>query len=935
MFALPAAGSAAIGHLTTTTPSVPEPNGAVLLSLVVELEGGECEGPGTDWTIEGSGLRVAPFASGNVPATPEIDFTTDARAATYVQPSPLPSSTRSVTLPLRISPSSDWVLDDQACEPTETFGLQAQRCSDPSCIAVLCDQSGSFETIDIDLGGATTTIAILDNDGSTPETIEIAPATQEVAETGGEVALEIRRDVGEGTITVPFALQLGTAEAGDVVAPHDLAVTFASGELVKTVIFGIVADADTADETFAVELGDPIGDPNDPCVAPRLGNARAGVTIRDGSSSAPAFAFAFASEGGRGVEGTRVGLGLVRLGEARDAAVVTLGVAGGTASAADFTLVDREVRFAPHQREALARVDLRLDFVTEGSETAVFAILSTTGGEIDAPAQFRLEIADGGPAALALAISGDAHRSVEFGDQELFEVRASDGQGVPVAGVDVSWSLTGVAATLVDGATTRTGTDGVARQHVRAGGAIGSFQLAAQISGQPETRVDFSVDVDGEVLEPGIERPRGSAAAAVENLCRDATEFTTNPLCAYFRGLRDATAQRRALDEIAGHELASISGPSLAMARAGSEAVGRRLAALRGGAHGVAAPQLGLTIGGRTVPTDALAESLTADRSRHRAAAALERRIAALSTGGRGDSPAASAPASATEAAPPSRWGLFANGQLATGNGDATARETGFDFDSRGLTAGFDYRLDARWALGVALAWASTDADFDGGGKLANDGRGATLFALWQSPRAFYAQAIASRTTNSLDVARRLDLPGLDAQTARGSTDGRELTLGLEVGGSRDRGPLSATGFGRVLWTDATIDGYRERGSIAAVAIGDQSLRSFLAEAGVDCDWSFSTSWGVWGPSLSASVLHEFEDGARLVPVRLLDHAGAPAAAGAFVVPTDAPDRDFFTLGVGVQALTRAGTFYARYQSEVARRDLPTDTLSFGFRHEF
>lgn len=501
--------------------------------------------------------------------------------------------------------------------------------------------------------------------------------------------------------------------------------------------------------------------------------------------------------------------------------------------------------------------------------------------------------------------------------------------------MDVVWSLTGVAATLVDGATTRTGTDGIARQHVRAGAAVGAFQLAAQISGRPETRVDFNVDVDGEVLEPGIERPLGSAAAAVENLCRDATEFTANPLCAYFRGLHDPTSERRALDEIAGRELASISGPSLAMARAGSDAVGRRLAALRGGAHGVAAPQLGLTIGGRAVPTDALAAAVTGDRSRQRAAAALERRIAALSAGGRGDSPPASAPPPSAAAEPPSRWGLFANGQLATGDGDATARETGFDFDSRGLNAGFDYRPDSRWALGVALQWASTDADFDGGGRLSNDGRGATLFALWQSPRALYAQALASRTTNSLDVTRRLDLPGLDAQTARGSTDGRELALGLEVGGSRDRGPLSATGFGRALWTDATIDGYREHGSIAAVSVGEQSLRSFLVEAGIDCDWSFSTAWGVWGPSLSASVLHEFEDGARLVPVRLLDHAGAPAAAGAFVVPTDAPDRDFFTLGVGVQALTRAGTFYARYQSELARRDLPTETLSFGFRHEF
>jgi outer membrane autotransporter protein len=130
----------------------------------------------------------------------------------------------------------------------------------------------------------------------------------------------------------------------------------------------------------------------------------------------------------------------------------------------------------------------------------------------------------------------------------------------------------------------------------------------------------------------------------------------------------------------------------------------------------------------------------------------------------------------------------------------------------------------------------------------------------------------------------------------------------------------------------ADLDGYREGGGGPFnLAIQDQSLDSTLAELGLDWGYAASLEWGVLQPVLRAAVLHEFGDDGRLVRGTFIQDVQQLE----FVVPTDAPDRDFFNLGVGLTATTYRGrSFYVFYDTDLGRDDLEVGTFTLGVRLE-
>ena len=129
------------------------------------------------------------------------------------------------------------------------------------------------------LGDAVATGTILDNDQSV-----ISIADTSVTE-GGNLVFTVSRTLdSEQSQTVNYAVSLGSAELGDLSGVLSGTVTFAPGELSKTITVATVGDnIDETNETVTVTLTNPQG--ASPEATPTLGDAVSTGTILDNDQS--------------------------------------------------------------------------------------------------------------------------------------------------------------------------------------------------------------------------------------------------------------------------------------------------------------------------------------------------------------------------------------------------------------------------------------------------------------------------------------------------------------------------------------------------------------------------------------------------------------------------------------------------------------------------
>ncbi len=184
---------------------------------------------------------------------------------------------------------------------------------------------------------------------------------------------------------------------------------------------------------------------------------------------------------------------------------------------------------------------------------------------------------------------------------------------------------------------------------------------------------------------PGLTDTQLAVATGVDSFCGSLAGSGTplnDSLCVDgFRGginsgnTTDAEG-RKGLQWIAYEEAITQGTSSIETSNIQFTNIGARLATLRGGARGLAF----------NIKEKPLYKTMYASRS----------------PGGAG---------SYSELSIFSRLGFFLNGTLTLGDKDLTDRESGFDFDTKGIIAGSDYRLTDDFVLGAAFGYVNTGAD--------------------------------------------------------------------------------------------------------------------------------------------------------------------------------------------------------------------------------
>lgn len=287
------------------------------------------------------------------------------------------------------------------------------------------------------------------------------------------------------------------------------------------------------------------------------------------------------------------------------------------------------------------------------------------------------------------------------------------------------------------------------------------------------------------------------------------------------------------------------------------------------------------------------------------------------------------------------RWGLFVSGHFATGDRDATTLEPGFDFDSHDVTLGVDRRVGRSGFFGLAAGFNAADSELDpsdlnpaaAGGALDVEGSTFSLYAGAGLSDAWLLDGSVALTSNDFDSRTpvRYDIDDHPvSQIAIAETEGEELVASIGIGYDRAGGAFSFQPSLRLTYTDASIDGYVERfesgpgnaidpvtnqpyGFGMALEVGDQDIESLISTLGATLAWNVSTGWGVLIPQVRVEWMHEFEDDPRAIVTRF---AATPQSIVAMfpegeldlTVFTNEPDRDYFNVGVGFQAVLAGGT---------------------------
>lgn len=411
----------------------------------------------------------------------------------------------------------------------------------------------------------------------------------------------------------------------------------------------------------------------------------------------------------------------------------------------------------------------------------------------------------------------------------------------------------------------------------------------------------------------------GFARASVDALAAACANPTADmaPLC---RALQAAAVNqncaevRSALSEITPKEVLAQSLLLKDFAQTQFFNVDARLSELRAGGGGFSASGLAFSVGGQTVSVGML-------RDLGRALSGQEE---------------AEEPAYDQDLVSP--WGFFINGTISSGDQDFDSEDLRVkaDFESRGLTAGVDYRFNPRLVGGVALGYARFDADVSERSTLDTSARSLTVYGSWYPVERWYLDGRISLGKASFDLDRRiLFTVGGQAfsSTAVGSTDADQLTFALATGYHWQQGAWTITPNASFRHIKSEVDAFTESGAGQFnVAYGDQDFTSSTVAIGMQVNRPFSLSHGVLSPQFDVSFNREIDNDDLVLEARMV---GA-SATEIFQLRDDAQDDSYGAAGLGFVYITGNGKqAYISYRRIFGQEGLDRATLNLGARFEF
>lgn len=302
---------------------------------------------------EGSALVFTVTKSGSATLSYSVSYATSAGSAAagsdYTATSgTLNFASNEATKTISVSTS-----DDAAVESSETLSLLLSAATGGSTIS--------------DAQGVGT---INDNDVLPPSF-----AVNDVSATeGGALTFTVTRSgTTTGSYTINYATSNGTAAAGSDYTTASAALTFAAGEMTKTIVIATINDtAVESTEAFNLTLSGATG-------GAIISDAQGIGTINDNDVLPASFAVNDATAD----EGSAVSFTITRTGPTSTSQNISYATSNGTAvSGSDYGPSSGTATFAPGQTSQIINVPALSDQLSEGAETFTLNLSGATGGAV-------------------------------------------------------------------------------------------------------------------------------------------------------------------------------------------------------------------------------------------------------------------------------------------------------------------------------------------------------------------------------------------------------------------------------------------------------------------------------------------------------------------------------------------------------------------------
>ncbi len=376
-----------------------------------------------------------------------------------------------------------------------------------------------------------------------------------------------------------------------------------------------------------------------------------------------------------------------------------------------------------------------------------------------------------------------------------------------------------------------------------------------------------------------------------------------------------------ALEQILGDEAEAQNNAAFNVAAAQFDNLKARIAALRSGTNGSSFGGLALQGGNGSVPLSFASTVLNATET---AAAPAE-------VGSDFD-----------------RWGFFATGTIGDGDRDPEGGSSGFDFETRGLTAGVDYRYSDSLIFGAALGYASNDTQIGANrGELETTGWSISGYSTFYKGDSWYADGVLTYGSNQYDIRRNIAFslatpggtPSAVNQVNTASPDGSQFSASFTGGRDFQRGAWSVGPYARWQYTTVDFEGYTETvsnpgtpGQGLTLTVNDREIKSMQGVLGGKASFTMSTAWGILIPHFQFEYVREFKDDPdALTSTLVFDPTGTQIAVSGSEI-----DQSFMNLGLGLSAVfTNGRSAFLYYEKLLGQQGTSKDSIAIGIRIEF
>ncbi|MDF9616646.1 autotransporter outer membrane beta-barrel domain-containing protein [Pseudomonas entomophila] len=247
----------------------------------------------------------------------------------------------------------------------------------------------------------------------------------------------------------------------------------------------------------------------------------------------------------------------------------------------------------------------------------------------------------------------------------------------------------------------------------------------------------------------------------------------------------------------------------------------------------------------------------------------------------------------------------------------------GYNAYSRGIAVGADGKLDDQLTLGLAYSFINTDVNGRSGSKTEVEGHAFTLYGGYELGNYFID---GNLTYGFNDNEGKRDIAGTRAKS---DYDSKQLGLNLIAGYTWQASsqwlvePRLAARYNRV-----DIDGYKEKGSSAALKLEDQRYEAIELGAGVRLAGSYALGAGTLEPQFKLMTYHDFAaDKVQNTSTFLV--GGTP-----FVTNGASTARNSYEAGVGADYKLGAVTVGLNYDY-VGKSGFDADVFSAKVRYDF